>query len=212
MRQEPICDYEWSMFWLVPIKTRSFKTVREIRVYLWCSWDWLHGRWRRHVFMFPRFTCVSDIVCRPSCWSVRTQLSWPGPPPSSTITRPVIGPLFLSFITHRWLRHKTDSEMPRAAPTASYYIYSSTLRYRWDYTESRTKAYTNSTTRRYSVVVSFRPISPLLVWSARVLGELKADFGILGAIFIYYCFRFDPLSSFFTVRGHSKTNYKLGFD
>lgn len=122
MRQEPSCDYEWSMFWLVPIKTRNFKTVREIRVYLWCSWDWLHGRWRRHVFMFPRFTCVSDIVCRPSCWSVRTQLSWPGPPPSTTITRPVIGPLFLSFITHRWLRHKTDSEMPRAAPTASYYI------------------------------------------------------------------------------------------
>lgn len=63
----------------------------------------------------------------------------------------------------------------------------------------------------YSVVASFRPISPLLVWSTtRVLGELKADFGISGEIFIYYCFRFDPPSSFFTVRGNSKTNYDLG--
>lgn len=61
------------------------------------------------------------------------------------------------------------------------------------------------------MVVSFRPISPLLVWSTtRVLGELKADFGILGEMFIYYRFCFDPPSSFFTVRGNSKTNYDLG--
>lgn len=70
-------------------------------------------------------------------------------------------------------------------------IYTSTLRYRWDYTESVTIAYTNSIIRRYSVFVSFRPISPLLIWSTtRVLGELKADFGILGEIFIYPPFRF----------------------
>lgn len=98
--------------------------------------------------------------------------------------------------------------MPRAAPTASYYIYSSTLRY----TESRTKAYTNSITRRYSVVVSFRPKSPLLVWiTTRVLGELKADFGILGkSLFFIIVFVLIHRPLFFTVRGNSKTNYDLG--